>query len=201
MDAKFPLEHWQRLQDALDRADAAAADTARKALADFLRLQARTIRDSYVAPPYTTDFAILFVPTEGLYAEMMSRPGFADQLQREFRVTLTGPTNFLALLNSLQMGFRTLAIEQRSSEVWKTLALVKTEFAKFADVLAGIKKKLDEAGSSIEKAGVRTRAITRTLRDVEALPDEEADRLLITDATGNLFDGEPSEASSEPGSG
>jgi DNA recombination protein RmuC len=201
VDAKFPLEHWQRLQDALDQADAAAADAARKALADFLRLQARTIRDSYVAPPHTTDFAILFVPTEGLYAEMMSRPGFADQLQREFRVTLTGPTNFLALLNSLQMGFRTLAIEQRSSEVWKTLALVKTEFAKFADVLAGIKKKLDEAGSSIEKAGVRTRAITRTLREVEALPDEEADRLLVTDATGNLFEGEPSEASSEPGSG
>ena len=154
-----------------------------------------------MAPPYTTDFAILFVPTEGLYAEMMSRPGFGDQLQREFRVTLTGPTNFLALLNSLQMGFRTLAIEQRSSEVWKTLALVKTEFAKFADVLAGIKKKLDEAGSSIEKAGVRTRAITRTLRDVEALPDEEADRLLITDATGNLFDGETPETSSESGSG
>jgi DNA recombination protein RmuC len=200
VDAKFPLEHWQRLQDALDRADAPAADAARKALADFLRLQAKTIRDAYVAPPYTTDFAILFVPTEGLYAEMMSRPGFADQLQREFRVTLTGPTNFLALLNSLQMGFRTLAIEQRSSEVWKTLALVKTEFAKFADVLAGIKRKLDEAGTSIEKAGVRTRAMARTLREVEALPEEEAERLLITDATGNLFDSEPSEVSSEPGS-
>jgi DNA recombination protein RmuC len=190
IDAKFPLEHWQRLQDALERADAPAADAARKALADFLRVQAKSIRDAYVAPPYTTDFAILFVPTEGLYAEMMSRPGFADQLQREFRVTLTGPTNFLALLNSLQMGFR-------------TLGLVKTEFAKFADVLAGIKKKLDEAGSSIEKAGVRTRAMVRTLREVEALPEEEAERLLITDATGNLFDSETSElsSSSEPGSG
>jgi DNA recombination protein RmuC len=201
VDAKFPLEHWQRLQDALERADVAAADAARKALADFLRLQARTIRDAYVAPPFTTDFAILFVPTEGLYAEMMSRPGFAEQLQREFRVTLTGPTNFLALLNSLQMGFRTLAIEQRSSEVWKTLALVKTEFAKFADVLTAVKKKLDEAGSSIEKAGVRTRAMARTLREVEALPDEEADRLLITDATGSLFEGETTEVSSEPGPG
>ena len=199
VDAKFPLNDWQRLQDALERADAPAADAARKALADFLRLQAKTIRESYVAPPHTTDFAILFVPTEGLYAEMMSRPGFAEQLQRDFRVTLTGPTNFLALLNSLQMGFRTLAIERRSSEVWKTLAMVKTEFTKFADVLAGVKKKLDEAGSTIDKAGVRTRAMARTLHEVEALPDEEAERLLIVDASGNLFEGE-AESAPEPGS-
>ena len=121
VDAKFPLEEWQRLQDALERADMPAADGARKALADFLRAQAKTIRAAYVAPPYTTDFAILFVPTEGLYAEMMARAGFAEALQRDYRVTLTGPTNFLALLNSLQMGFRTLAIEQRSSEVWRVL--------------------------------------------------------------------------------
>ena len=194
VDAKFPLNDWQRLQDALERADAPAADAARKALADFLRLQAKTIRESYVAPPHTTDFAILFVPTEGLYAEMMSRPGFAEQLQRDFRVTLTGPTNFLALLNSLQMGFRTLAIERRSSEVWKTLAMVKTEFTRFADVLAGVKKKLDEAGSTIDKAGVRTRAMARTLHEVEALPDEEAERLLIVDASGNLFEGEAESA-------
>ncbi len=200
VDAKFPLNDWQRLQDALERADAPAADAARKALADFLRLQAKTIRESYVAPPHTTDFAILFVPTEGLYAEMMSRPGFAEQLQRDFRVTLTGPTNFLALLNSLQMGFRTLAIERRSSEVWKTLAMVKTEFTKFADMLAGVKKKLDEAGSTIDKAGVRTRAMARTLHEVEALPDEEAERLLIVDASGNLFEGE-AESAPEPGSG
>ena len=199
VDAKFPLSDWQRLQDALERADAPAADAARKALSDFLRLQAKTIRDSYVAPPHTTDFAVLFVPTEGLYAEMMSRPGFADQLQRDFRVTLTGPTNFLALLNSLQMGFRTLAIERRSSEVWKTLAMVKTEFTRFADVLAGVKKKLDEAGSTIDKAGVRTRAMARTLRDVEALPDEEAERLLIVEASGNLFEGETTESAPEPG--
>jgi DNA recombination protein RmuC len=199
VDAKFPLNDWQRLQDALERADAPAADAARKALADFLRLQAKTVRDSYVAPPHTTDFAVLFVPTEGLYAEMMSRPGFAEQLQRDFRVTLTGPTNFLALLNSLQMGFRTLAIERRSSEVWKTLAMVKTEFTRFADVLVAVKKKLDEAGSTIDKAGVRTRAMARTLRDVEALPDAEAERLLIVDASGNLFEGEATENAPEPG--
>ena len=194
VDAKFPLDEWQRLQDALERADLPAAEGARKALADFLRLQAKTIRDSYVAPPYTTDFAILFVPTEGLYAEMMSRPGFGEQLQREFRVTFTGPTNFLALLNSLQMGFRTIAIEQRASEVWKTLALVKTEFNRFGDVLAQTKKKLDEASSNIDRATVRTRAMARTLREVETLPDAEADRLLAGDAAGTTLDTEAADA-------
>ena len=198
IDAKFPLDDWQRLQDALQRADLPAADAARKALADFLRLQAKTIHDSYVAPPYTTDFAILFVPTEGLYAEMMSRPGFAEQLQREFRVTFTGPTNFLALLNSLQMGFQTLAIEQRASEVWKTLALVKTEFNRFGDVLAQIKKKLDEASSNIDKASVRTRAMARTLREVETLPDAEADRLLTGDAPVATLDAEAIDALPSP---
>jgi DNA recombination protein RmuC len=188
VDAKFPLDDWQRLQDALERADAPAADAARRALAEFLKLQAKTIHEYYVAPPFTTDFAILFVPTEGLYAEMMSRPGFGEQLQRDYRVMLTGPTNFLALLNSLQMGFRTLAIEQRSSEVWKTLALVKTEFGLFGDVLAKTKKKLDEASSTIDQAGVRTRAMARKLRDVEALPDAEAQRLLSGDAAGGLAD-------------
>ena len=190
VDAKFPLDDWQRLQDALERADAPAADAARKALADFLKLQARTIHDSYVAPPHTTDFAILFVPTEGLYAEMMARPGFGEQLQREFRVTFTGPTNFLALLNSLQMGFRTLAIEQRASEVWKTLALVKTEFNRFGEVLVQTKKKLDEASSNIDKASVRTRAMARTLHEVETLPDAEADRLLSQDTPGATLDAE-----------
>jgi DNA recombination protein RmuC len=171
VDAKFPLEEWQKLQDALERADAPAADMARKALADFLRAQARLIHESYVAPPYTTDFAILFVPTEGLYAEMMARPGFAESLQRESRVTLTGPTNFLALLNSLQMGFRTLAIEQRSSEVWKVLAAVKSEFAKFGDVISKTKEKLDQASRTLDETGVRSRAIVRQLRDVESLPE------------------------------
>ena len=174
VDAKFPLEEWQKLQDALERADAPAADMARKALADRLRVEARTIRDSYVSPPFTTDFAILFVPTEGLYAEMMARPGFAETLQREFRVTLTGPTNFLALLNSLQMGFRTLAIEQRSSEVWKVLAAVKTEFAKFGEVIAKAKDKLDQASRTLDETGVRSRAIVRELRSVESLPEPQA---------------------------
>jgi len=178
VDAKFPLAEWQKLQDALERADAPAADMARKALADFLRAQARTIRDSYVSPPFTTDFAILFVPTEGLYAEMMARPGFAEMLQRESRVTLTGPNNFLALLNSLQMGFRTLAIEQRSNEVWNVLGAVKTEFAKFGDVIAKAKEKLDQASRTLDETGARSRAIVKELRKVESLPEDETQSVL-----------------------
>jgi DNA recombination protein RmuC len=178
VDAKFPLDDWQRLRDALERADAPAADVARKALAEFLRLQAKTIHDLYVEPPYTTDFAILFVPTEGLYAEMMSRPGFAEALQRDFRVTLCGPTNFLALLNSLQMGFRTIAIERRSSEVWKVLGAVKSEFAKFGEVLAKTKERIDKARRGAGARGVRSRAIARELRNVEALPEPDAARLI-----------------------
>ncbi len=177
VDAKFPLDDWQRLQDALERADVGAADVSRKALADFLKLQAKTIRDSYVSPPFTTDFAILFVPTEGLFAEMMSRPGFAELLQRDYRVTLTGPTNFLALLNSLQMGFRTLAIEQRSSEVWKVLAAVKTDFTKFGEILGRTQKKLQEASNTIDEARGKSTTIARRLRDVEALPDAGTERL------------------------
>jgi len=178
IDCKFPLEDWQRLQDALERADAEGAEGARKSLATFLREQARTIRSLYVEPPHTTDFAILFVPTESLYAEMMARAGFADALQREHRVLLTGPMNLAALLNSLQMGFRTLAIEQRSSEVWKLLGAVKTEFGKFGEVLAKTKERLEKASEEIEKAGVRSRAIARELRKVEALPEPESARLL-----------------------
>jgi DNA recombination protein RmuC len=180
IDAKFPLEEWQRLQDALERADLPAADGARKALENRLRVEAKTIRDAYVAPPHTTDFAILFVPTEGLYAEMMARPGFGESLQRDYRVTLTGPNNFLALLNSLQMGFRTLAIEQRSSEVWRVLAAVKTEFAQFGEVIAKTKEKLDQASRTLDQTGVRSRAIARQLRDVESLPEHEARSLLGT---------------------
>ncbi len=178
VDAKFPLEEWQRLQDAFERADAPAADLARKTLAEHLRNEARTIRDAYIAPPHTTDFAILFVPTEGLYAEMMSRPGFAEGLQRDFRVMLTGPTNFLALLNSLQMGFRTLAIEQRSSEVWRVMGAVKTEFLTFGDMIAKAKDKLDEAGRSLDKVRGKTTTIARKLRDIETMPGDEAERLL-----------------------
>jgi DNA recombination protein RmuC len=159
-------------------ATAAVSEALRKALAEFLRTQARMIRESYVSPPFTTDFAILFVPTEGLYAEMMARAGFAEMLQREFRVTLTGPTNFLALLNSLQMGFRTLAIQERSSEVWKILGAVKSEFRKFGEVLDGVKKKLDQASSTMDDAAKRSRAIERKLREVEQLPAAEAQLVL-----------------------
>ncbi len=178
VDAKFPLEEWQRLQDALERADAPAADLARKTLAEHLRNEAKTIRNAYIAPPHTTDFAILFVPTEGLYAEMMARPGFAEGLQRDFRVMLTGPTNFLALLNSLQMGFRTLAIEQRSSEVWRVMGAVKTEFLTFGDMIAKAKDKLDEAGRSLDKVRGKTTTISRKLRDIETMPEVEAERML-----------------------
>jgi DNA recombination protein RmuC len=178
IDAKFPREDYERLLDAHERADAAGMEQAAKAIETRLRLEARTIRDKYVAPPHTTDFAILFLPTEGLYAEALRRPGLVEGLQREFKVMLAGPTTLLATLTSLQMGFRTLALEKRSAEVWEVLGAVKTEFGKFGDVLAKTKKKLDEAGSAIEQAEVRSRAMARQLRSVEALPDARAAQLL-----------------------
>ena len=174
IDAKFPVEDYQRLVDAQERADSAALEAAAKALEVRLRDEARKIRDKYVEPPYTTDFAVLYLPTEGLYAEALRRPGLAESLQREYRVTLAGPTTLAALLNSLQMGFRTLAIEQRSSEVWSVLGAVKTEFGKFGEALESTRKKLEQATKSIESAGVRTRQIERKLKGVEALPVNEA---------------------------
>jgi DNA recombination protein RmuC len=177
IDAKFPLQDWERLQEALERADSGAADAARKALCDFLRLQAKSIREKYIRPPYTTDFAILFLPTEALYAEMLSRVGFVDGLQREFRVVLTGPMTLAALLNSLQMGFRTLAIEQRSSEVWRILGQVKAEFSKFGDILARTRKKLEEATNTIDEARGKSTTIERRLKDVETLPEPEVAQL------------------------
>ncbi len=178
IDAKFPREDYERLLDASERADLPAMDAAARAIEARLRLEAKRIRDKYVAPPHTTDFGILFLPTEGLYAEALRRPGLAEALQRECKVMLAGPTTLLALLNSLQMGFRTLALEQRSSEVWDVLGAVKTEFAKFGDILARTRKKLDEASSSIELAERRTRVMTRELRSVEALPDARSAELL-----------------------
>ncbi|MDR1350179.1 MAG: DNA recombination protein RmuC [Zoogloeaceae bacterium] len=175
IDAKFPLEDYQRLLDAQEKGDTAAMEDAAKALENRLKAEARSIREKYVAPPATTDFAILYLPVEGLYAEALRRPGLIDMLQRQWRVTLAGPTTLAALLNSLQMGFRTLAIEQRSSEVWAVLGAVKTEFGKFGEALAHTRKKLEEASSSIDKAEVRTRALTRRLKDVEALPDQGAE--------------------------
>jgi DNA recombination protein RmuC len=178
IDAKFPREDYERLLDAHERADAPAVEVAAKAIETKLRLEARTIREKYVSPPHTTDFAILFVPTEGLYAEALRRPGLLEGLQREHKVMLAGPTTLLATLNSLQMGFRTLALEQRSAEVWEVLGAVKTEFAKFGDVLAKTKKKLEEATNTIDAAEVRTRAMARQLKGVEALPEARAVQLL-----------------------
>ena len=182
IDAKFPREDYERLLDAQDRADPAGVEAAARALEVRLRLEARTIREKYIAAPHTTDFAILFVPTEGLYAEALRRPGLVQALQGEHRISLAGPTTLLATLTSLQMGFRTLALEQRSAEVWEVLGAVKTEFGKFGDVLAKTKKKLDEASSSIELAERRTRVMARELRAVEALPEARAQALLGSDA-------------------
>jgi DNA recombination protein RmuC len=173
IDAKFPLEDYQRLLEAQERADPLALEAATRALDTRLRDEARKIHDKYVEPPYTTDFAILYLPTEGLYAEALRRPGLVDGLQRDRRICLAGPTTLAALLNSLQMGFRTLAIERRSSEVWAVLGAIKTEFGKFGEVLEATHKKLEQASRSIEAAGVRTRQIERKLRGVEALPASE----------------------------
>jgi len=178
IDAKFPVEDYQRLLEAQDIADADAAAVAGRALELRVREEAKRIKAKYVAVPHTTDFAVLFLPTEGLYAEVIRRPGLFELLQREHRVVVAGPTTLSALLNSLQMGFRTLAIAQRSSEVWSILGAVKTEFGKFGDVLDKVKKKLDEAGKHIDATGVRTRAIERKLRGVETLSGEVTHELL-----------------------
>ncbi len=178
IDAKFPREDYERLLDAQERADAEAAHAAGAALEARIRAEAKKIAEKYIAPPYSTDFAVLFLPTEGLYAEVLRRPGLFEATQREHRVVIAGPTTLSALLNSLRMGFRTLAIEKRSSEVWQVLGAVRTEFGKFGDVLVKTRKKLDEAANVIDSAGVRTRAIERKLRNVEALDAETAQRLL-----------------------
>jgi len=179
IDAKFPLEDYERLQQAQDAADPLAVEAAAKALEGRIKLEAKAIAEKYVEPPATTDFALLYLPLEGLYAEVLRRPGLLDTLQREFRVTLCGPTTLTALLNSLQMGFRTLAIEKRSSEVWMVLGSVKSEFGKFAEVLASTKRQLQTAANSIDQAEVRTRQIERKLRDVEVLPGQDAGGRLI----------------------
>jgi DNA recombination protein RmuC len=178
IDAKFPREDYERLLDAHERADATAVDLAARAIEARLRAEARSIRDKYIAPPHTTDFGLLFVPSEGLYAEVLRRPGLTEALQREFKVIVAGPTTLLALLNSLQMGFRTLALEQRSAEVWEVLGAVKTEFGKFGEVLARTRKKLEEATHTIDAAQTRTNVMTRRLKSVEALPEQRALELL-----------------------
>jgi DNA recombination protein RmuC len=170
IDAKFPQEDYQRLLEASERGDAMAVMDAGKALETRIRAQAKIIREKYIGVPHTTDFGIMFLPSEGLYAEILRRPGLADVIQREARILISGPTTLAAFLNSLQIGFRTLVIQERASEVWKVLGAVKTEFEKFGGVLSQVKKKLNEASDQIEQTEVRTRAISRKLRDVEALP-------------------------------
>jgi len=178
IDSKFPIADYQMLLQAQEAGDVEGAKAAAKALEARVRLEARAIRDKYVEPPGTTDFAILFVPTEGLYAEILRRPGLFQQLQHEYRVTICGPVNLIAFLNSLQMGFRTLAIEKRSSEVWEVLGAVKTEFENFGRVLASTKKQLEAVTNSIESAETRTRQMARKLKSVEALPEPDAQRLI-----------------------
>lgn len=184
IDAKFPKEQYERLLDAAERADAEGVAQAGRELERVIRNEAKTIAEKYLSSPLTTDFAILFLPTEGLYAEVMRRPGLADELQRTHRVSISGPSTLSALLNSLQMGFRTLVLEKRSSEVWQVLGAVKTEFSKFGDVLAATKNALVKAADNIDKAEVRTRQMTRKLKLVEALPTDAAQSLLgIEDAS------------------
>jgi DNA recombination protein RmuC len=178
IDAKFPKEDYERVQAAAEISDKEALEAGLKALERRIRDSAKDIRDKYLFPPFTTDFGILFLPTEGLYAEVLRRPGLVDDLQRLYRVNVSGPTTLMAMLNSLQMGFRTLAIEKRSSEVWQVLAAVKTEFVKFGDVFERLQKKLNEADKVIEDAGIRTRKMSRALKHVETLPELEAQHLL-----------------------
>src|SRR3954471_11988169 len=173
IDAKFPIEDYQRLQAAQEAGDKAALEMAEKALEARVKLEAKTIAEKYVEPPHTTDFALLYLPFESLFGEVLRRPGLFELIQRQFRVTICGPTNLLAYLNSLQMGFRTLAIQQRSSEVWKVLGTVKSEFGKFAEVLANTKRQLQTVANSIDQAETRTRQIERKLKDVEVLPGAE----------------------------
>ncbi len=185
IDAKFPRDDYERLLDAHDRADAAAADIAARALESRIRTEAKSIAESYLCPPHTTDFAILFLPIESLYAEVLRRPGLMDSLQRDYRVTLAGPTTLLAMLNSLHMGFRTLALEQQASEVWKVLGAVKTEFERYGTWVEKIRDQVRKASDTLETAQTRTNQMRRALKVVEALPDAQAQALLPLAAEGD----------------
>jgi DNA recombination protein RmuC len=185
IDAKFPSEDYERLVDASERADLEGVEISCKAIEMRIRAAAKDICSKYVHPPHSTDFAVLFAPTEGLFAEIIRRPGLVDALQHDCRIIVTGPTTLMALLNSLRMGFRTLAIQKRSSEVWQVLAAVKTEFAKYGDVLDKVQKKLHEASSTIDQVTVRRRAIDRKLRSVEVIPEMQAAAILELAARKN----------------
>ena len=195
IDAKFPREDYERLIDASERADAAAVEEFSKQLEARIKLEAKAIRDKYLDPPQTTDFGLLYLPTEGLYAEVLRRPGLTDILQREFRVSVAGPTTLLAILNSLQMGFQSLAIEKRSAEIRDLLGAVKTEFGTFGAWIERVHKKIQAAETEIGKAKTRTNAIERKLRSVAGLPAAKAS-LLLAEAEAEAEDGE-----SEPGGG
>jgi DNA recombination protein RmuC len=182
IDSKFPADIYERLVAAQERAEPLAVEEAGRALEARVKAEAKRIRESYVEPPATTDFAIMFVPTEGLYAEIARRPGLADAVQREQRVTLAGPMNLAMIVNSLQMGFRTLAIEKRASEVWQLLSAVKSEFGKFGEVLARTRAQLQTVANSIGDAEVRTRQMARKLKDVETLPEAQVDEVLESPA-------------------
>jgi DNA recombination protein RmuC len=178
VDAKYPTEDYDRLVEATGRGDIEAAEAALRGIEARVRSAAKDISTKYIAPPHSTDFAVMFLPTEGLFAEVIRRPGLVDWLQRECHIMVAGPTTLISLLTSLRMGFRTLAIQQRSSEVWQVLSAVKTEFEKFGGVLDKVHKKLEEAQKVVEEAGVRRRAMDRKLRGVEVLPETEATALL-----------------------
>jgi DNA recombination protein RmuC len=178
IDSKFPIENLQRILDAIDRADKEAVAKARADLSRDVRTQAKKISDKYLDPPHTTDFGVMFVPTESLYAEILRSDGLLEEVRRTYKVTIVGPSTLSAFLGSLLMGFRTLAIEKRSSEVWQTLGAVKTQFGKFGDLLAGVKKKLEETTNKIADAEVKSRNIERKLRDVETLPEHDSAKLL-----------------------
>ena len=190
IDAKFPIEDYQRLQDAEEKGDGESAEAAAKQLENRIKGCAGDICSKYLNPPKTTDFGILFLPTEGLFAEVVRRPGLPELLQRDYHVVVAGPTTLWSILNSLQMGFRTLAIQQRSSEVWNLLAAVKTEFGKYGEVLGKVQKKLQEASNTIDSAAVRTRAIERKLRDVQELPATDGQGVLMLEAVEGNGDGE-----------
>lgn len=178
IDAKFPKEQYERLQNASEIGDMETVIAAGKELESALKLQAKTIAQKYISPPETTDFGLLFLPTEGLYAEVMRRPGLADEIQRKYRINIAGPSSLCALLNSLQMGFRTLAIEKRTSEVWNILGAVKTEFSKFGDVLDKTKKALEKVTQNIDQAQTRTRVMSRKLKEIESIPEDKSASIL-----------------------
>jgi DNA recombination protein RmuC len=178
IDAKFPNEDYERLLEAQSRADPLQAELCAKALENRIKLEAKSIAEKYLEPPHTTDFAVMFLPTEGLYAEVLRRPGLMETLQRDHRVTLAGPTNLMAMLNALQMGFRTLALEKRSSEVWQVLGAVKTEFGKFGDVLDKVRNQTQTVLNTLDQAQTRSNVMNRALRQVDALPESQAQALL-----------------------